>query len=255
MAINTQQTSSGNFVSIYVLVLLLMAGCTSQVAKDPLAVETSVAESLQRYSKEYVLAPGDLLDVVIYRNPELSRQSLIRSDGFISLPVLDDVRAAGLTIRALDDYLTEQLNERLVDPEVTIIITNAREPMVYVVGEVQRASAVPLREARTAAEAIARSGAQIRSADLRQVSIIRLDGSGFLRAYTVETHEGSQAAVYMALQNVSLLADDLIFVPESDRSQAVRNIQDFISTPMGALNQILTPYFQVRLIEEVSRNR
>ena len=252
------ETTKGLFISrvpVGVLAALFLCGCASQVSRTPLLVETEVAASLQRYTKEYVLAPGDSLEVVVYRNPELSRQVLVRRDGFISLPVLDDVSAAGLTIQELDAHLTERLNERLVDPEVTIIITNAREPMVYIVGEVQPAIPVPLREARTAAQAIARAGVVSRAADLSQVSIIRLDDNGYLRAYTVEAHEDSQPARFMALQNMALEADDLVVVPESNRSQAVRQLQDFVTAPLGALSQVLNPYFQMRLITEIEERR
>jgi polysaccharide export outer membrane protein len=231
--------------------VVLLTGCVSQVSKTAVPVDTRVAESLQRYTREYVLAAGDSLDVVVYRNPGLSRQALIRGDGFISLPVLDDVRAAGRTPRELDDELTERLKARLLDPEVTVIVTNAREPMVYVIGEVQAAMPVPLRDARTAAQAIARVGMVNRGGDLRQVSVIRLDDTGHLRAFTIESAERSQPALFIALQNTPLQADDLVLIPESNRSQAVRRIQDYVTTPLGALNTILTPYFQMRLIEDL----
>ena len=233
----------------------IVVGCaSSQVARTPLVIEPTVAQSLQRYTKEYVLAAGDSIEVVVYRLPELSREVLVRRDGFVSLPIVDDVMAAGLTIRELDDRLTELFSNRVVDPEVTIIIKNAPEPVVYVLGEVGSPRPVPLREARTAAQALAQVGNVNRSADLSQVSVIRLDDSGYLQAHTVEAHENAQPALYMALQNMALQADDLVFVPESDRSRALRNIQDFITTPIGALNQILTPYYQVRIIQEIEDN-
>lgn len=228
-----------------------IVGCTTAVSKKPLLADPQVAESLQRYTKEYVLEAGDSLDVVVYRNPELSRPALIRRDGLISLPILGDVQAAGLTTRQLDAQLAERLRARLVNPEVTVSVTNAREPMVYVVGEVQSATPVTLREAKTAAQAIARASLQTRAVDLSRVSIIRLDDTGHLRAYAVQRHEHSQPALYMALQNMPLQADDLIFVPESKRSQAGRAVQDFVTIPLSALNLMLTPYFQYRIIESV----
>jgi len=228
-----------------------MAGCTRALSTKPLQAEPQVVESLHRYTKEYVLEAGDSLDVVVYRNPELSRQALIRSDGVISLPILGDVKVAGMTTRQLDDLLAERLRARLVNPEVTVSVTNAREPMVYVVGEVQAATPIPLRDAKTAAQAIARVSLLSRSVDLSHVSIIRLDDTGHIRAYPVRPQEHAQPAPYMALQNVPLQADDLIFVPESKRSQATRAVQDFATMPLSALNLILTPYFQYRIIQDV----
>ncbi len=230
---------------------LSMTGCTTPVSKKPLLADPQVVESLQRYTKEYVLQPGDALDVLIYRNPDVSRQVLVRSDGFVSLPILGDVKVAGLTTKELDELLAQRLSSRLVNPEVTVSVTNAREPMVYVVGEVQVAAPVPLREAKTAAEAIAHASLLIRSVDLAHVSVIRLDDTGHLRAHTFRRHERSQPAVYMALQNMPLQADDVVFVPENRRSQAGRAIEDFVTVPLSALNLLLTPYFQYRIIRDV----
>ena len=239
---------------VSIIAAIGVAGCASQTTNTPLRIEETVAQSLQRYTKEYVLAPGDSIEVVVYRIPELTREVLIRRDGYISLPIVDDVLAAGRTIRDLDDELTRLYSSRVVDPEVTIIIKNAPEPVVYVVGEVGAPHPVPLREARTAAQAIAMAGSVLDSADLSQVSVIRLDDDGYLRAHTIEAQQRAQPALYMALQNVALQADDLIFVPESDRSIAVQAIRDFITTPMGAFNQMLTPYYQVRIIQEIEAN-
>ncbi|MCH7938172.1 MAG: hypothetical protein IID13_00335 [Candidatus Marinimicrobia bacterium] len=150
----------------------------------------------------------------------------------------------------LDQRMTEQLSGRLVNPEVTIAVINPREPMVYVFGEVGVATAIPFRQARTVAQAIAMASGINVKANRSHIAIIRLDEEGHLRAYVAQDLSG-QPGFYMALQNMYLQPDDLIIVPESVRSQFVRFVQDFVNTPLSGINQVLGPYFQFRLISAI----
>lgn len=237
---------------LLVSVLALTAACASTPeVSEPVAVESEVLASLQRYNKQYVLQRGDQLEVVVYRSPELSRTVTIRPDGYISLPVLDDILAAGRTPTELDAYVTERLLERLREPEVTVIVENLQEPMVYIFNESGNGAAVPLRSARTIAQALAISGGIGVDATLQGVAVVRLNADGFLQATTLENGDLSDASYLLALQNVSMLPDDVILVPRSSRAQFRLFVQDFISTPLGALNQVLSPYIQFRILDEV----
>ena len=88
-----------------------------------------------------------------------------------------------------------------------------------------------------------------KSGKMNQVSVVRLNENGHLSAITIDRETSGQPGFYMALQNMHLQADDLIIVPESSRYQAIRYLND----SLGAINQILTPYFQYRLLDEISR--
>ena len=232
--------------------LALTAACASTPeVSEPVAVEAEVLASLQRYNKQYVLQRGDQLEVVVYRTPELSRTVTIRPDGYISLPVLDDILAAGRTPSELDADVTARLLERLREPEVTVIVENLQEPMVYIFNETGSAAAVPLRTARTIAQALAVTGGIGADATLQGVAVVRLNAEGFLQATTLENSGENGAGYLLALQNVPLLPDDLILVPRSSRAQFRLFVQDFIATPLGALNQVLSPYIQFRILDEV----
>src|SRR5262249_16890879 len=129
--------------------LALVAGaalaCESAMPSGSLTAPPAVLQSLQRYRAEYVLAPGDVVDVLVRDNTAVWGSWLIGPDGFISLPLLDDVSASGLTVRELDARVTELFGKRLREPEVTVIATTVRPAMVYVFGEVEQQKAVPLR--------------------------------------------------------------------------------------------------------------
>ena len=229
--------------------LALLCACSSTQTPYDIAAGPKVISSLQRYLREYVIVPGDQLEIAVYRNGEVSRTVIVRPDGMISLPLLDEVAAAGLTPKELDDSITQRLSSRLNDPDVTIILTNPLDPMVYVYGEVGVVKPVPLRQARTMAQAIAYTGGVTRDAALTNVALIRLDSDGFLKMHLLEDPTKGPAGPYAAFQNIALQADDLIVMPENKRSKANRMIRDFITTPLGAFNQVLTPYFQLELLD------
>jgi len=223
----------------------LLGGCVAMTTDSELKVNVQVLDSLTRYEIAYVLQPGDQIEVFVYRHPEFSRKSVIRSDGFISLPLLGEVKAAYMAPRELATKLTELFSARIKNPEVTVIVENPPEPMVYVLGHVGGPRALPLRKAKTVAQALALAGDATKEGDLFGVSVVRLNKNGLLEAHAVEFEIYSQPEVYMALQNMALVANDLVVVPESYRSQFVRLIND--------VNTALFPYYQYRILFELSQ--
>ena len=231
--------------------LIFLVGCSSPIGTTEVKAHPEVIKSLERYTKDYRLQAGDQIEVYVYRHPDFSKSGTIRPDGFLTLPVLDDVKAAGLTPMELDEKVTHSLSKRLKLPEVTVFVENVVEPMVYIHGEVQVASAIPLRKAKTVAQALSQIGGIKREGKIPQLAILRLSDDGYLRAITLEDLGSGQSSYYLAMQNMSLQAEDIIFIPESNRSQFIRAVQDFVNTPLNGLNQILAPYFQFRLINEL----
>lgn len=234
------------------VVLLATIGCVSPtMSREKLEVEPQVISSAARFRREYVLAPGDQIEIVVRRAPELSRVLVIRPDGYVSLPLLDEVRAAGLTPRELDEQLTAELAGRLIEPEVAVIAQQVRQPVVYVTGEVNNnASIVPLRDAPTAAQAVAAAGGLRRSA--AQITILRLDEEGFLLAIPVNPVAEGQPATFAALRTTLLQPDDVVFIAESGRSQMGRLLEDFVNRPLLAMNALVGTYVNYRLAEEIA---
>jgi len=233
---------------------VLLGGCVSPIGTIEVEANKTVIESIGRYQKVYTLQAGDLVEVYVHRQPEFSRQGTIRPDGYLTLPVIDEIKAVGLTPRQLDNLVTEALSSRLKEPEVTIFVQNIVEPMVYVIGDVGAATPVPLRRAKTLAQVVAQVSGILRTGDMEQIAIIRLQNNGKLRATMLEDIGQGQSGLLLAMQNTSLQAEDIIFVPESKRSQFVRWIQDYINTPSAGLAQILTPYLQLKTIQAIEEN-
>lgn len=237
-----------------ILPLVLVACSSTRSSHDRVDVEPEVVRSVERFRKEYVLAPGDQVEIVVRRTPEVSRTVTVRPDGFITIPLVDDVRAGGLTPRELDQNLTRLLSERLVDPDVTVIASQVRQPIVYVTGEVNNGGAVvPLRDAPTAMQAITFAGGLRRSAAAGDVAVIRLNDEGFLELITVPPLASGQPGRSMALMALVLQPDDVIFVPESGRSQFARVLDDFVNRPLAGLNALVGTYVNFELVEELTQ--
>ncbi|MBI4556787.1 MAG: polysaccharide biosynthesis/export family protein [Candidatus Hydrogenedentes bacterium] len=212
-----------------------------------------VVESTRRFSREYVLAPLDSVEVVVLKHPEVGRTVAIRPDGYLTLPVVDDVKAAGMTPSELDQKITELLAPRLVNPEVSIIVTSLRPPAVYVVGDVAQPTIVPLRDATTVFQAVARAGGFTTKSAKRSVILIRLQDDNRLTATRLDLEQRGKGAAYLALNNVPLEAEDIVFVPKTLIARLNVFINENINTVLTGVNSVLSTYNQIRFTEIIDR--
>lgn len=216
---------------------LLACGCgvTPRTNVEQVEVKPDVIQSAMRFQKEYLLFPGDQIEVAVWRVPEASRTVTIRSDGMISLPILQDVTAAGLSARELAAKLTKLFSGRLLNPEVAVIPTTVRQPVVYVLGDVKNPAPIPYRSAQSALQAIGMAGGFLRSGSEQDVTIIRLTKEGFLKAIPIDVEARGQPAPYLAFAMALLEPDDVVFVPEHGRSQLIRFLDDIVLRPTQLL--------------------
>jgi polysaccharide export outer membrane protein len=109
-------------------------------------------------NKSYVIGENDLLDIDVWKEKEISRQVPVRPDGKISLPLVGQIQASGLTPLQLQDDITEKLKTYISNPEVTVIVEDPRSHQFNVVGQVARPGSYPLSESMTVLDAIAAAG-------------------------------------------------------------------------------------------------
>ena len=240
-------------VGLLLTLLCYISGCSStrpKLAQVPVPPPTLA--SLKRYHKEYVLVPGDQIEVIVRRVPEASHTVTVRPDGFVTLPLINEIKAAGLTLPELKTTLVTAFSARLISPDVTVIAVQVPPPSVYVIGEVGNNVVLPLRNTPTAAAAIASAGGFRRSARQGDTSIIRLDDDGYLRVIPITNLAGGQPGPVVGLGTFFLKQDDIIFVPESGRSQIARFVDDFLNRPLQVLGGALGIYANVRFIEFLS---
>jgi len=127
---------------------------------------------------DYVIGPGDVLQISVWKNDTLSRVVPVRPDGKISMPLLHDVSAAGLTTMQLRDKISRALAEFLPNPEVAVAVTDVRSMRVSVLGEVQKPGVLELRGTTTILEAIAMAGGFRDFASPSKITVIRTDAGG-----------------------------------------------------------------------------
>jgi polysaccharide export outer membrane protein len=132
---------------------------------------------------DYVIGAADLLRIQVWRNPELSVDVPVRPDGKISVPLVDDVQAAGLTTTELKDVLTKALSEFVAAPDVTVIVHQINSKSVHIVGEVGRPTVVQLVVDMRALEVIAIAGGFTPYADKSDIRILRPNPDGSVVEY------------------------------------------------------------------------
>ncbi|WP_372620679.1 XrtA/PEP-CTERM system exopolysaccharide export protein [Falsiroseomonas sp.] len=128
---------------------------------------------------DYVIGPGDSLSVFVYRSPELSMEVPVRPDGRISLPLVADIAAAGLTPVELSRQLEGRLREFVREPNVTVIVRSFVGPtsrQIRIVGEAAQPRSIPFREGMTVLDALIESGGLTRYAAGNRARLIRREG-------------------------------------------------------------------------------
>ena len=121
----------------------------------------------------YVIGPEDMLDISVWKEPDVSRVVPVRPDGRISLPLIHDVEAAGMSPQQLAASVAEKLRKYLNDPQVTVIVTAINSQRVFIVGEVLRAGAFPLLPAMTVLQALSSAGGFTTFADVKKIRVVR----------------------------------------------------------------------------------
>lgn len=121
----------------------------------------------------YVIGPEDVLNISVWKEPEITETVPVRPDGKISLPLLNDVQAAGLTPMHLAAVITTRLKKYLTDPQVTVIVTQINSQRYYIMGEVLRAGAYPLLPNMTVLQALSGAGGFTPYAKLSDIYVLR----------------------------------------------------------------------------------
>lgn len=133
------------------------------------------------WADDFKLGPDDILDIAVWNNKDISRTVPVRPDGRISLPLINDVQAAGLTPMQLRDVLTKRLSKYMASPEVSVVVKEVHSFAVSVMGEVKKAGRYELKSRATVLDAIAAAGGFTEFASRSRVAIIRQDGPNSTR--------------------------------------------------------------------------
>jgi len=176
------QIRTSIWILISVLTLAISASAQQNAgSKQPSqpaapAVATEVSKPAATTDGNYIIGPQDVLDISVWKEPEVSRVVPVRPDGKISLPLLNDVQAAGLTPAALAAQITESLKKYVTSPQVTVIVTTINSQRVYISGEVVRPGAFPMLPGMTVMQALTSAGGFTPFAKMKSIYVLREEG-------------------------------------------------------------------------------
>ena len=159
---------------------------------------------------EYIIGADDHLDISVWKEPDITRRVPVRSDGKISLPLLNDLQAAGLTPMQLQAQITEKLRKFLTEPQVTVTVMATHSRRVYIMGEVGRPGPIPLLANMTVLQAITTAGGLGQFAGSSKIRILRTEGG---KQVVFSFNYKDVLAGKNPEQNIVLKPGDSIIVP------------------------------------------
>jgi polysaccharide export outer membrane protein len=158
----------------------------------------------------YIIQPNDMLEVFVWQETALTRKVLVRPDGFISIPLVQDIQAAGITPAELKVQLEKKLKEYLPAPNVTIVVDAIQSYRIYVVGKVQKPGSITVEKPVTVLQALSLAGGFQDYAKQSEIVVIRTDNkkSVVLDFNYRDVIHGKKPA-----QNILLRSGDVVAVP------------------------------------------
>jgi polysaccharide biosynthesis/export protein len=188
-----------------VVTTVMLAGCASYPPAPPQV-------SSDNYN--YIIGPGDMVNIVVWRNPELSMEVPVRPDGKISAPLIEDLPAIGKNPTALARDVETALGKFIRDPVVTVIVTNFVGPyseQVRVIGEAAKPQILPYRQKMTLLDVMIAVGGITDFADGNAASILRATNGS--KQYSVRLKDLVKRGDVSA--NVEMAPGDVLIIPQS----------------------------------------
>jgi polysaccharide export outer membrane protein len=189
--------------------ILLLA--LSFVLPNCATVLAAQASSSNNIPADYVIGLEDILAVNVWREPELSvKEVMVRPDGKISVPLINDIQASGLTPMQLQEQITEKMKEFVSSPSVTVVVLKIGSRSVSVVGQVAKPGIYYLGSPMTVLELLARAGGFREDANKKKISIVREEGSKTV-SFPFNYKDVSKGKNLQ--QNITLKNGDTVIVP------------------------------------------
>ncbi len=164
---------------------------------------------------EFLLGPEDVLTITVWRNQDLSRDVIVRPDGMVSMPLVGDIPAAGLTANALAKRIAERLTEYMSSPIVSVQLKEVNSYFIYVLGEVQKPGKYPLKSYANVMQGISLAGGFTPFAKRNKIKVLRVTANGANEKHQIEipVHYEDILAGTAATGNFFLRSGDVIAVP------------------------------------------
>lgn len=188
------------------LAFLLSQGCAPRLTSS---VQTQAAAA-QVVEEKYQLGPEDLVEISVWKEPDLTKQIAIRPDGKLSYPLIGEVQASGQTVKQLREEISKRLEKFVTDAQVTVILLKTQYYKIFVVGKVNKPGEFLVGRPANVMQALAMAGGLTPFASPSKIVILRRSGG------TEQTFSFDYKSVSRGLfldQNITLLPGDVVVVP------------------------------------------
>jgi polysaccharide export outer membrane protein len=187
----------------------IFAGLALLLLTLPGQAQNRPAASLIPDPNTYIIGPSDMLTITIWKEPTLSGNQLVRPDGMISLALVGDVQASGLTPVELSTSIAERLKKYLQNPTATVVVVQINSKRVYLIGEIGKRGPLEMTPGMTVLQAISSAGGVTDFANTKKIYILRRTPGGQLK---IPVHYKEAVQGYSA-QNLPLQPGDTIVIP------------------------------------------
>ena len=174
------------------------------------SAETAAQPSINGAPADYRISPEDLLDIMVWREPDLQRQLVVRPDGGISFPLVGQVSAAGFTAAELEAQIAEKLSKYIPEAVVSVSVVEVRGLKVYVSGQVRNPGQFLVARYVDVVQAITLAGGFTPFAKKNNIKIVRRDRG---REQSFDFNYGAYLKGKDLHKNIMLEADDVVVVP------------------------------------------
>ncbi|MBU1087805.1 MAG: polysaccharide biosynthesis/export family protein [Candidatus Omnitrophica bacterium] len=198
---------------------------------------------------EYLLDVSDVIEVVVWRNEDLSRVLKIRPDGRISLPLAGEIKASGLTPQQLSDLIAATLERKyILNPQVTVIVQKVESKTILVLGHVNKPGQYSISEKVTALQAIAKAGGNSQFGHMESVVVVRNAYAMKPAIYNINLQKSMNEANFS--NDMALQPGDIVYVPKN----FLGKIDDVMGFFRLNIQPTLSSYLQYRTLEAVEDN-
>jgi polysaccharide export outer membrane protein len=194
---------------IMILGIMLMGGCTSP-ARHLTEAQAAAAAVATPDEDKYLLGPEDAIEVSVWKEPELTKQLVVRPDGKITYPLIGEVQAAGKTVKQLQEEIFKRLEKYVTDAHVTVILLKAQNYKVYVTGKVNKPGDFVIGKPVNVMQAISMAGGLTPFASPGSIMVIRTVG-GKEEVFPFNYKEVAKGQSLE--QNRTLMPGDVVVVP------------------------------------------
>lgn len=203
----TMRVRAGLLSLLWIALVAIGAASASAAAE-----QSGDADGQGPQSAEYRIAAGDELDIVLPLNPEFNVRTFVRPDGKISLELIDEITAEGLTTAELTEHLRNAYSTELRDPDISVNVVSMAA-RIYVDGHVERPGEYPWSRQVTAMQAVALAGGLRETAEGKSLLVVRRSPGGEQRAFQIDLEE--LASGQGESRDLFLAPYDTVYVPSS----------------------------------------